>query len=44
MGIGAMTRERWGDFFTQMVAAKLYPPDMDYTKAFTLQFITKPKP
>jgi NitT/TauT family transport system substrate-binding protein len=43
MGIGAMTKERWGDFFEQMVAAKLYPPDMDYTRAFTLKFITKSK-
>jgi NitT/TauT family transport system substrate-binding protein len=43
LGIGAMTEARWGDFFQQMVAAKLYSPDLDYTKAFTLKFITKSK-
>jgi NitT/TauT family transport system substrate-binding protein len=43
MGIGAMTDARWSDFFYQMVAAKLYPPSLDYTQAYTLKFITKPK-
>jgi NitT/TauT family transport system substrate-binding protein len=43
LGIGAMTQARWSDFFQQMVAAKLYTPDLDYTKAFTLKFITKSK-
>jgi NitT/TauT family transport system substrate-binding protein len=43
MGIGAMTDARWSDFFYQMVAAKLYPPTLDYTQAYTLKFITKQK-
>jgi NitT/TauT family transport system substrate-binding protein len=40
-GIGAMTDARWHDFFTTMVQAGLYPADMDYRKAFTLQFVNK---
>jgi NitT/TauT family transport system substrate-binding protein len=41
MGIGAMTDARWKDFFESMSKAGLYPPDMDYKKAYTLQFIGK---
>ena len=41
MGIGAMTDARWKDFFENMSKAGLYPPDMDYKKAYTLQFIGK---
>jgi NitT/TauT family transport system substrate-binding protein len=40
-GIGAMTDARWHDFFTTMAKAGLYPADMDYRKAFTLQFVNK---
>jgi NitT/TauT family transport system substrate-binding protein len=40
-GIGAMTEARWKEFFTTMVAAGLYPADLDYRKAFTLQFVNK---
>jgi NitT/TauT family transport system substrate-binding protein len=40
-GIGAMTDARWHDFFDMMVKAGLYPADMDYKKAFTLQFVDK---
>ncbi len=43
LGIGAMTEERWRSFFEQMLSAKLYPPDLDYTQAYTLQFVDKPK-
>jgi len=41
MGIGAMTNARWKEFFDTMVKAGLYPADMDYHKAFTLQFVNK---
>jgi NitT/TauT family transport system substrate-binding protein len=40
-GIGTMTEARWKEFFTTMVAAGLYPADLDYRKAFTLQFVNK---
>jgi NitT/TauT family transport system substrate-binding protein len=39
MGIGAMTDARWHEFFDTMAKAGLYPADMDYKKAFTLQFV-----
>jgi len=42
LGIGAMTAERWKTFFDAMVAAEVYPPDLDYTKAFTLEFVNEP--
>ena len=42
-GIGAMTEFRWHSFFDQMVAARLYAPDLDFTQAYTLKFIDKPK-
>jgi NitT/TauT family transport system substrate-binding protein len=38
-GIGAMTDARWAAFFHSMVAAGLYPAEMDYRKAYTLQFV-----
>jgi NitT/TauT family transport system substrate-binding protein len=41
LGIGAMTDARWKAIFDEMVAAKIYPASMDYTKAFTLQFVNK---
>ncbi len=44
LGIGAMTDARWKDFFTSMVAARLYPPELEYQKAYTLQFIHKGEP
>jgi NitT/TauT family transport system substrate-binding protein len=40
-GIGAMTDARWHEFFDTMVKAGLYPADLDYKKAFTLQFVDK---
>lgn len=40
-GIGAMTDARWRDFFDTMSDAGVYPKDMDYKKAFTLQFVNK---
>ena len=40
-GIGAMTEQRWRDFFETMAKAGIYPENLDYHKAFTLQFINK---
>jgi NitT/TauT family transport system substrate-binding protein len=40
-GIGAMSEARWRDFFETMAKAGLYPADMDFARAFTLQFINK---
>ena len=41
-GIGAMTDQRWKDFFQSMVDAGLYPQDLDYKQAYTLRFVSKP--
>ena len=41
LGIGAMTEARWGAFFKQMSEQGLYPADLDWKKAFTLQFVNK---
>jgi NitT/TauT family transport system substrate-binding protein len=40
-GIGAMTEARWRDFFDTMAGAGVYPKEMDYKRAFTLQFVDK---
>jgi NitT/TauT family transport system substrate-binding protein len=40
-GIGTMTEARWKEFLTTMAIAGLYPADLDYRKAFTLQFVNK---
>jgi NitT/TauT family transport system substrate-binding protein len=40
-GIGAMTEARWRDFFETMVKAGLYPSDLDFRKAYTLQFVNQ---
>jgi len=41
LGIGAMSEARWKDFFDVMSSQGLYPPTMDWRKAFTMQFINK---
>jgi NitT/TauT family transport system substrate-binding protein len=41
MGIGAMTDDRWKSFFDTLVEAEVISPDLDYTKAFTLDFVNK---
>jgi NitT/TauT family transport system substrate-binding protein len=41
LGIGAMTDARIKSFFERMVKAKLNKPDLDYRKAYTLQFVNK---
>src|SRR5207247_6094604 len=40
-GIGAMSEARWKEFFDGMAKAGLYPADMDFRKAFTLQFVNQ---
>lgn len=40
-GIGAMTDERWKSFFDTMASEGVFPKDVDYTKAYTLQFVNK---
>jgi NitT/TauT family transport system substrate-binding protein len=40
-GIGAMSDARWREFFDTMSKAGLYPADVDYKKAYTLQFADK---
>jgi len=41
LGIGAMTSERWAEFYQTTTEQGLYPKDLDITKAYTLQFINK---
>jgi NitT/TauT family transport system substrate-binding protein len=40
-GIGAMTDERWKSFFETMVSEGIFAKEVDYTQAYTLQFINK---
>lgn len=40
-GIGAMTDERWKTFFDTMAAEGVFDKNIDYTKAYTLQFVNK---
>jgi NitT/TauT family transport system substrate-binding protein len=41
LGIGAMTDQRWRDFFQFAADAGLYPDDLDLTKAYTLRFVNQ---
>lgn len=41
LGIGAMTDARWKTFFDVMAANGVYEPDLDYTQAFTTQFVNQ---
>ncbi|MGK2740249.1 ABC transporter substrate-binding protein [Tepidicaulis sp. LMO-SS28] len=41
LGVGAMTHERWEEFFTLMAAEGVYDPAFDYRAAYTLDFINK---
>jgi NitT/TauT family transport system substrate-binding protein len=41
LGIGAMTDQRWQDFFQFAADAGLYPADLDLAKAYTLQFVNR---
>lgn len=40
-GIGAMTEERWKEFFDTMSSQGIFKKDTDYKQAFTLQFVNK---
>jgi NitT/TauT family transport system substrate-binding protein len=40
-GIGAMTDARWAEFFKIASEQGVYPKDMDYKQAYTLQFLPK---
>jgi NitT/TauT family transport system substrate-binding protein len=40
-GIGTMTEARWQEFFGTMANAGVYPKNLDFRKAFTLQFVNK---
>jgi len=40
-GIGAMTDARWRDFFETMSKAGVYRKDLDFRKAYTVQFVNK---
>jgi NitT/TauT family transport system substrate-binding protein len=39
-----MTNARWAGFFKQMAATGMYPADMDYQSAYTLQFVDHGRP
>ncbi|MBA4013961.1 MAG: nitrate ABC transporter substrate-binding protein [Phenylobacterium sp.] len=39
-GIGVMTNARWAEFFNVASSQGVYPKDMDYKSAYTLQFVT----
>ena len=41
LGVGAMTDERIKSFYEAMVKAGVVKPDIDYKKAYTLQFVNK---
>jgi len=41
LGIGAMTDERWKTFYEQMRDAGVFPPGIDYKRAYSLEFINK---
>ena len=38
-GIGAMTEARWAEFFAASAGEGLYPKDLDFHRAYTLQFV-----
>ena len=43
-GSGAMTDERWQEFFTVASSQGVYPKDLDFRRAYTLQFTPKARP
>jgi NitT/TauT family transport system substrate-binding protein len=42
-GIGAMSEARWARFVDTMSGQGLYPRDMDWRRAFTTEFVGRPK-
>lgn len=43
-GSGAMTDARWRDFFTVAAEQGVYPKDLDFRRAYTLQFLGQARP
>ncbi len=41
LGVGAMTDARWQSFYEGMRDAGVYPPGLDYKKAYSLDFVNK---
>ena len=41
-GVGTMTHERWEQIFEFMKKADMVPEDLDYKKAYTLEFLPNP--
>lgn len=41
LGIGAMTAIRWESFLRSMSQQGLYPPDLDLSRAYTLDYVNK---
>jgi NitT/TauT family transport system substrate-binding protein len=41
LGIGAMTDEKWQEFFDSNVEAEVFNADINYRSAYTLQFVNK---
>lgn len=41
LGIGAMTDQRWQDFFSTMSQAGVFKPGTNYRLAYTLQFVNR---
>ena len=43
-GSGAMTDERWADFFKVASSQGVYPKELDYRRAYTLEFVRNRAP
>jgi NitT/TauT family transport system substrate-binding protein len=43
LGVGAMTDARWKEFFDVVASQGQYKKDLDWRKAYTLQFVNKTK-
>ncbi len=41
LGVGAMTDARWASFWQKAVEWGVYPADMDYRRAYTLDFVNQ---
>jgi NitT/TauT family transport system substrate-binding protein len=41
LGVGAMTHERWQSFYEMMRDVGLYPANMDFRRAYTLDLVNK---
>jgi len=41
LGIGAMSDDRWSEFYKSMVKAGVVKDGIDYKKAYTLKYVNK---